>query len=225
MSKPSTDYFQPLRTPAQRILVRLKTHGPQTSAMLGQALNISGEAVRQQLQRLAREDMVESSAQAAGVGRPALHWRLTRAGHQRFPDTHPVLVVKLLQNIQAQFGNIGVTQLLDARHAEAREAYAEALAGARDLPDRLAGLARLRSAEGYMCECEEQPDGSWMLIENHCPICAAAAACPGFCETELMLFREILGPDVLVERVEHLQSGGRRCTYRISVIPPVAGAL
>jgi predicted ArsR family transcriptional regulator len=32
----------------------------------------------------------------------------------------------------------------------------------------------LRTEEGYMAEFEAEPDGSFLLIENHCPICAAA---------------------------------------------------
>jgi len=31
-----------------------------------------------------------------------------------------------------------------------------------------------------MAEFEAEPDGSFLLIENHCPICAAAKTCQGF---------------------------------------------
>lgn len=54
-----------------------------------------------------------------------------------------------------------------------------------------------------------------LLIENHCPICAAATLCQGLCTTELELFRDVLGPDVQVERTEYLLDGDRRCVYRI----------
>jgi predicted ArsR family transcriptional regulator len=58
--------------------------------------------------------------------------------------------------------------------------------------------------------------GGFLFIENHCPICAAATACQGFCATELDLFRSVLGPGVTVERAEHILSGDRRCAYRIT---------
>jgi predicted ArsR family transcriptional regulator len=54
-----------------------------------------------------------------------------------------------------------------------------------------------------------------LLVENHCPICAAARACQNFCRSELDVFRRVLGPDVQVERVEHQLAGARRCAYRI----------
>ena len=63
---------------------------------------------------------------------------------------------------------------------------------------------------------EVRRDGrDFLFIENHCPICAAATACQGFCATELDLFRSALGPGVTVERAEHILSGDRRCAYRI----------
>ncbi len=65
-----------------------------------------------------------------------------------------------------------------------------------------------------MADYEEQADGTLLFIENHCPICAAAAACQGFCRAELTLFREVLGAKV--ERTEHILNGARRCAYTIA---------
>jgi predicted ArsR family transcriptional regulator len=66
---------------------------------------------------------------------------------------------------------------------------------------------------------EVKRDGrGFLFVENHCPICAAATVCQGFCSTELDLFRSVLGPGVSVERFEHILSGDRRCAYRISAL-------
>ena len=67
-----------------------------------------------------------------------------------------------------------------------------------------------------MADWSQEPDGSFLLVENHCPICAAATLCQGFCRDELELFREVIGPDAEVERSEHLLAEARRCAYRIS---------
>ena len=66
-----------------------------------------------------------------------------------------------------------------------------------------------------MAEATANQDGSFLFVENHCPICAAATACQGFCTTELDLFRKVLGPRIEVERQEHILSGARRCAYRV----------
>jgi predicted ArsR family transcriptional regulator len=76
-------------------------------------------------------------------------------------------------------------------------------------------LARVRTEEGYMADVRPDGRGGFLLIENHCPICAAATACQGFCTTELDLFRAVLGPDASVERMEHIVSGDRRCVYSV----------
>ena len=66
-----------------------------------------------------------------------------------------------------------------------------------------------------MAEVKRDGKDGFLFIENHCPICAAATACQGFCSTELDLFRTVLGRNVIVERIEHILSGERRCAYRI----------
>ena len=48
-------------------------------------------------------------------------------------------------------------------------------------------LAAMRTDEGYMAEVQAQADGSFLLLEKHCPICAAAVACTGLCGKKLGL--------------------------------------
>ncbi|GAA5233825.1 transcriptional regulator [Verticiella sediminum] len=212
-------------TPADRILEHLKLHGPQSAAQLGEALSISGEAARQQLVRLGGMSLVQARSRANGVGRPTRVWRLTPSGHARFPDAHGVLAGQLLESARQLFGEAGVERLISARESEARTAYQQALQGCPDLASRVAALAGIRSAEGYMCSWRALDEHTFLLIENHCPICTAARACQGFCRSELALFEAVLGPGVRVRRLEHLQSGGERCTYRISASarPPEGG--
>jgi predicted ArsR family transcriptional regulator len=89
------------------------------------------------------------------------------------------------------------------------------------LEKKLRELARVRTEEGYMAEVRPEEGGGFLLVESHCPICAAASACQGFCSTELDLFRSVLGTGVEVERVEHIVSGDQRCAYRVT--PTAAG--
>ena len=73
-----------------------------------------------------------------------------------------------------------------------------------------------------MAQLEELPAEGYLLIEDHCPICAAAIACQGFCSIELEVFRGLLDDGWQIERQDHLLSGARRCTYRITrAVAPV----
>lgn len=205
----------PKRPAADRLLLLLKTRGPQTAADLGAIVGVTGEAARQQLVRLAADGLVASTAEPRGVGRPAQVWSLTDAGNARFPDAHAELTVQLIRLVRAQFGEEGLDRLIDARSSESKAAYAVALEGAAGLGEKVARLAEERTREGYMAESRAE-EGGYLLIENHCPICAAAAACQGFCRAELEAFRAVLGPGASVERAEHIIGGDRRCAYRIA---------
>jgi predicted ArsR family transcriptional regulator len=200
---------------ADRLLGVIKRRGPQRISDLAAALRISAEAVRQQLARIAEDGLVEGGIERQGVGRPAQRWRLTRNGHARFPDTHPELTAQLIAALRSQLGEAALDRVIAARTAETAAQYRAALAGTKGLAKRVAALAALRDREGYMARSEPTGDG-FLLLEDHCPICTAAATCQGFCRAEWDLFHDLLGPGVHVERIEHLLSGARRCAYRIT---------
>jgi predicted ArsR family transcriptional regulator len=199
---------------ADRILFFIKTKGPASTATLAQAFDMTPEAARQQVQKLAASGMIEGRQEAiAGVGRPRQNWALTEAGNRRFPDTHAQLTVQLIGSIRQIFGEDGMDRLIAQREVDSRTLYAAARAG-RTLPERLKRLAALRTDEGYMARVER--DGrDWLLIEDHCPICAAARTCQGFCRSELRLFQEVAGDDATTTREQHLLAGSHRCVYRI----------
>jgi predicted ArsR family transcriptional regulator len=205
---------------SNRVLYTLKSRGPLGTAILAHALGITEVGVRQHLAKLHGEGLVAFDDQAGEVGRPKRMWRLTARGHARFPDTHGDLTVSLIEGIRSVFGEAGLDRLIKARQEAGVATYRQALEPHPDLGDRVGALARLRTVEGYMAEFEMQGDGSFLLIENHCPICAAAKTCQGFCRSELELFQTAFGADMSVTRQEHLLSEGRRCVYRIARLRP-----
>ncbi|KQW93341.1 transcriptional regulator [Massilia sp. Root418] len=204
---------------ADNVLFLLKTRGPQTAQKLAELLDLTSMGARRQLESAQEKGLVAFEDVADKVGRPSRRWHLTEAGHARFPDRHADLTLQMIQQVRTLFGEGGMDKLIAAREQESQAAYQAALAqGEQTLPGRVAALAQARDAEGYMAETEVRPDGSLLLIENHCPICAAATSCQGFCRSELQVFQRVLGEGCQVERAEHLLSGARRCVY---VIRPI----
>ncbi|UUX49767.1 transcriptional regulator [Nisaea acidiphila] len=202
---------------ADRILFQLKTRGPQTIGDLGAHFSMTGEAARQHLAKLAEAGLVTPEDRRQGRGRPKRFWALTDAGHARFPDSHAQLTVDLLQSVRELFGEAGLDSLIEKREAENLALYRAETGRARTLKQKLDALVELRDREGYMAECVEMEERGFLLIENHCPVCAAATECQGLCRSELKLFRDVLGPDCVVERTDHILSGARRCAYRITL--------
>ncbi|MFD4839504.1 helix-turn-helix transcriptional regulator [Achromobacter sp. NPDC058515] len=201
--------------PADRVLMTLKTRGPQSIAVIARAMDVTAEAVRQQMTRLHADGLVDSESHSAGRGRPTQIWFLTEAGHGRFPDTHAEMTVQMIGAVRQVFGDEGIEKLIQVRENAMLNSYHQAMLGAKSLKGRLERLVDVRCAEGYMAELRQDGAG-FVFIENHCPICSAAKACMGFCRSELELFRAVLGEGVQVDREEHILAGARRCAYRVS---------
>jgi len=200
---------------AEQTLFLLKTRGPQTAQQLAALLALTSMGARKQLESWQEKGMVTHEDVADKPGRPSRRWLLTEAGHARFPDRHADLTLQLIDQVRALFGEAGLDKLIGSREAASEQQYRRHLAAAPSLPERVAALAQARSAEGYMAEVDTGDDGSLLLIENHCPICAAARQCQQFCRSELEVFQRVLGPDCAVGRVEHMLAGARRCVYLI----------
>nr|WP_315488215.1 metalloregulator ArsR/SmtB family transcription factor [uncultured Rhodoferax sp.] len=203
---------------SDHILFLLKTRGPSTAQQLAERLQLTSMAVRRHLEQGQEKGLLLTEDRADKVGRPARYWLLSDAGHARFPDRHSELTVQLIEQVRTLFGETGLDKLITAREQSSEASYTARLAGSQTLSQKVAGLVEARDAEGYMAQMETQADGSFLLVENHCPICAAATACQGFCKSELDVFQRTLGPGSRVERVEHALAGARRCVYRITPV-------
>ena len=198
----------------ERALWLLKTKGSQPLNILAKELNVTTEGARFQLLKLANEGLVSFTSESKGRGRPQQIWSLTPVGQSRFPDTHADLTVKLITMTRQILGEDALQAVIDANSQESLKKYATALADADNLQEKVSILAEIRNSEGYMASCLKDDQGL-ILVENHCPICTAAAACQGFCKSELDTFRTVLGDNVKVERIDHILQGARRCAYRI----------
>ncbi|MES2046807.1 MAG: MarR family transcriptional regulator, partial [Pseudomonadota bacterium] len=176
---------------AERVLYLLKTRGPQTAQQIAENLQLTSMGARRQLESWQEKGMLTCDDSAEKIGRPTRRWQLTADGHARFPDRHGDLTVQIIHQVRTLFGEKGLDKLITARETETEELYVAALAKAKSLKAKVKALAEARSAEGYMAQMEVQTDGSLLLIEDHCPICAAAQTCQQFCRSELAVFQRV----------------------------------
>jgi len=206
----------PAEKRSRRFLIdSLKQDGPQDAASLARQLGVSAMAVRQHLYELEAEGLVSHAAEARPLGRPAKLWALTPAADRFFPDGHAEFSVGLINSMKRTFGGKGLDRLLKVRAKEQIADYRRSLDKLPSLPRKLKALAAIRSDEGYMAAVEKTA-GGYLLVENHCPVCAAATACTGLCNMELEVFRKALGREVEVKRSDHILAGARRCAYLVT---------
>lgn len=200
---------------ADRILMFLKMRGEVTSLLIAEELSITKEGARKHLLNLAQEGLIRSSVKSEGVGRPSTYYALTEKGLAQFPDTHADVTVQILKSVKNLLGENALDLLISDREKNTHERYEKLISKAKSLEQRLESLSKVRSEEGYMAEWKKEGT-DYFLIENHCPICAAATECQGFCRAELSNFQSLIGKEYTVERIDHIISGGQRCVYKIS---------
>jgi predicted ArsR family transcriptional regulator len=92
--------------------------------------------------------------------------------------------------------------------------FAEEIEPIKGVEGKLKKFTEARTIEVYMAELQQTENG-WLFIENHCPICSAAASCDGFCRSEIENIQRLIGNTMTVERDDHAATGDRRCVYRI----------
>lgn len=221
MKKPGEAQKKPGVVPnRQAILLLLKEQGPRDSETLAAQLGISAMAVRQHLYVLRTEGLVTYQQEQRAIGRPAKMWCLTPEAGSKFPDAHAGLSVNLLSAVEETFGEDGVKRIISRCAEHQIETYRSRIPARDSLPNRLQALVTLRNEEGFMAELQRQPDGSFLLIQNHCPISAAAKECRKLCDSEMEVLRAILGEGVAIDRSEHIGTGARRCVYHIRTGSP-----
>ncbi len=200
----------------EALLLKLKQKGPQTVKNLADLLGMTTMGIRQHLTVLAEKNLVlEAPEQKQSRGRPVKPWKLTKRGHERFPDGHSQVSIELIAAVKDTFGEEGLDQLIDQRTKKTFLSYREELRGQVSLGNKVKKLSELRSREGYMSDVEKISKNEWLLLENHCPICSIATVCQGFCRSELETFQKLFKGSATVERTDHILLGARRCAYNI----------
>lgn len=198
----------------QRIIELLKTQGPLTAKALAQELSVTTMGVRQHMLALEESGDVVFQDEKAPRGRPTRFWTLTQKTNSHFADRHEELTVQLIDSVIAVFGDDGLEKLITNREESSMRSYRLALADRFGVQEKLEKLAEIRCDEGYMATVEQEGDFFW-LLENHCPICAAATKCINFCRSELQLFQSLLSDVAVISREEHIIEGARRCAYKV----------
>ena len=205
---------------SEKIIQLLKTQGPLTAKVLASELSLTTMGVRQHMQGLEDDGDVIFEDKKAARGRPTRFWSLTAKSNSHFSDRHEELSVQLIDSVITVFGDSGLEKLITHREQASLSLYQQSMLNKTSLIDKLNTLAELRSREGYMASIVED-DSCYWLMENHCPICAAASKCLNFCRSELNLFQTILSDEATVSREEHIIEGARRCAYRVTPLPAV----
>jgi len=203
------------------LLLRLRVDGPSTPDQLAARLGASRTGVLQQLRALETAHLVSRQTLRHGVGRPRHLYDITADAQDLFPSAYEGLAAGLLAAIEAVGGADLLEEVFAARCQQlgrlVRENLTARVADEAPLLDRVQELAMIQSAHGYLAGAVVNVDGTIRMQEHNCAIYHIAAISPAACRAELELFSAVLGADVV--REQHIASGDRCCSYRISERP------
>jgi len=205
----------------KRLIRRIKQVDGISASDLAREFGVTGSAVRQQLDDLLAAGLIQPSTPvgSGGRGRPAIKWSLTSKAVRHFPDRHSDLIVWLLDSVRETIGEAELDKIIETRSAHVLQSYQRDLAGT-SVEIKAKRLASIRDAEGYMAEVTAHDDGSFLLVEHHCPICVAATNCQSLCRDELKTFQTLFDGEAVVKRTQHLLAGDKRCVYQIIPLDP-----
>jgi DeoR family suf operon transcriptional repressor len=205
----------------QDILQSLLKQGQATAQNLAEWLHISPQAVRRHLKDLEEEGLIVHEVVQAGMGRPSHTYGLSQFGRDRFPDRYDQFAISLLDTLAETVSKEQMKSILQKQWERKALEYRDRM-GSGLLKDRVAKLAEIRQAEGYMTECHSidgdgrvMADGDrFILTEHHCAISQIAESFPSVCGHELEMFAVALR-DCIVERTHWIVNGEHRCGYLI----------
>jgi predicted ArsR family transcriptional regulator len=200
----------------QQILHLLRRNSQMTAAELSESLGIGAVGVRQHLALLERDGLVATSGVRRGIGRPSHLYTLTPSAESLFPKRYDRLALDVLAFVAAEGGAAAIDRMFSMRREQLMGQYMPRLAGKGDA-EQVAELAAILTEQGYMCEWEQLPDGSYALVEHNCPVDCAARGYPQACDHEIRLYRDLLAVDVV--REETIAEGASCCRYRITPHP------
>jgi predicted ArsR family transcriptional regulator len=190
---------------------------------LAALLEVSYEAVRQQMRELLRAGWVSRVRPRGGSGaangkRGPASWRycLSGAGEHLFPKHYDALSAELLQHVLDGLGGKAVTQIL-ARMTDARVRHWAPLLASMSTKQKLGALCSLYQEKDAYMELKWQAEGP-ALIEHNCPFLNVAQAYPAICSVSVNTLERLLGCRVV--REQRFQAGDGRCVFRVHLDQP-----
>lgn len=198
----------------RRLIVEIKRRGHSSIDKLADALELSGEGVRQQLVQLEKEGWINRSTEPGGdsrAGRPTSHFSLTRAGEHLFPKNYQGLSVELIDTVRQQQGEEGLRRLLEAMTESRVREWKPRLEGL-DFDEKVETLKDIYRENDDQMQYRKKGEHH-ELIENNCPFLDVALQRPALCSVTVSTLSRAL--DARVTRTERFQDGSGRCVFKI----------
>jgi len=206
----------------QQILAFIKQQRETTTAAIAKHLNVTYEAVRQQLRQLESGQLVISYKQRdenQRKGRPTQYYTLSAAAEHLFPKAYDELAVELIDRVAATLGPDALREVL-ASFADANVREWKPRLQNMSLKERLEALKSVYfEDDAFMQVAIDEPSDEIRLIERNCPFLNVASRRPALCSVTVSTLSQLLGYRVVREK--RFQDGDGRCVFRVCLDKPI----
>jgi DeoR family suf operon transcriptional repressor len=212
MNAPIPSPISTLPSAWQDILRHIKTRGEARAEDLAAQLGITVSGVRQHLTAMARDGLVFTTERREGPGRPKHYYGLTTFADSLFPRAYAALTNELLSYLDTESPEM-VERIFQKRGERRLEGARQRTAG---LPfrDQVRELATILDEDGYLADCEEREDGTFVITEHNCAVLGVAKRFGHACSSEIAFLRGAI-PSADVTRISHMLAGGHVCAYEV----------
>ncbi len=187
----------------------LRRHGAARISDLVAETGVTATAVRQRIQRLMADGLIERHAERIGRGRPNHRYALTVKGESRSGNNLPDLASVLWEEIKA-VPDPEVRRGLLKRIADRFVAKYRGTISGKSLGDRMGSLVDLMNERKVPFEVNTT-GGLPVLSALACPYPELAKADRGVCTMEKLMLSEMLGANVRLS--ECRLDGANCCTF------------
>jgi DeoR family transcriptional regulator, suf operon transcriptional repressor len=195
----------------RQMLDYIRQHGAVTIAALVSEMDVTATAVRQRIQRLIAEGLVERQTERKGRGRPNHRYLLTdkgiRSAGNNFADIASVLWEEL-KSVEDPSVRRGLLRRIAERLVDR---YRNQITGST-VEERMKSLANLMGERDipFLVNGDEK---SPMFTALACPYPDLSKGDRGVCTMEKVMFSELLGENLKL--IECRLDGGQCCSFKI----------
>lgn len=194
--------------PRRRLLRELLGHRGtgRTADELAETLEVSRNAVQQQLSALERDDLIQVLELRSTGGRPSRSYTLTEAGMELFPRHYAQMAEALLRHTQELFGEKGLARLLEQMAEELMDEVAPRLEG-KTGQERLHEAVAILDELGYGASLDKHGN----VHAVNCVFHQLARTTSAVCDYDSMVLRGLLGSEF--DHVSCMRDGKAVCVF------------
>lgn len=200
----------------KQLLDLIQVRGEVTAHQAAEALELAVTTVRQHLEKLEDEELIERQSRPAGRGRPTLYFRLTSRAQKMYPSVDRQMLIEMLEFLGREGYHRAIDEFFRHYWEKRRDLLHQRLdtTGAETLQQRLEVVRQFLDDQGFMPRIAVTDDGTVQIRECNCPLRSSVETTRLPCRLEAQLLEQVLGESL--SRVEYMPDGYPACMYEFA---------